>query len=72
MQQGWVIPPHQSADFVQLEVYKSPFDRTYPTVNMDEQPVQLVKETRAILAARPGTPQRIDYEYERNGTARRF
>jgi hypothetical protein len=55
-----------------LEVYKRPFDRTYPTVNMDEQPVQLVKETRAILAARSGTPQRIDYEYERNGTARRF
>lgn len=77
MQQGWVIPPEQSADFVAnmedvLEVYRRPFDPAYPKVNMDEQPVQLVKETRQAIAARPGTPERIDYEYERNGTATNF
>jgi hypothetical protein len=77
LQQGWVIPPEQSADFVAnmedvLEVYRRPLDSAYPKVNMDEQPVQLVKETREAIAASPGTPERIDYEYERNGTATNF
>jgi len=77
LQQGWVIPPEQSADFVAnmedvLEVYRRPFDPAYPKVNMDEQPIQLVKETRQAIAASPGTPERIDYEYERNGTAANF
>ena len=39
---------------------------------MDEQPVQLVKETRPPLPARPGQPAATDYEYERNGTAHLF
>ena len=52
-----------------LEVYKRPVDPAYPEVNMDEQPVQLVKETRQAMAARPGNPQRIGCEYERSGTA---
>ena len=36
---------------------------------MDEQPVQLVKETRQPLPTRPGRPRRYDHEYERAGTA---
>jgi hypothetical protein len=36
---------------------------------MDEQPIQLVKETRLPLPAKPGQPEAHDYEYERNGTA---
>ncbi len=39
---------------------------------MDEPPIQLVKETRMPLPAKPGQPQSIDYEYERNGTANIF
>jgi hypothetical protein len=39
---------------------------------MDEQPVQLVKETRPPLLARPGQPAATDDEYERNGTANIF
>ena len=45
---------------------------TAPVVCMDEQPVQLVKETRQPIPAAPGRPVRIDYEYERNGTANIF
>ena len=39
---------------------------------MDEQPVQLLKETRVPIAATKHHGQRVDYEYERNGTASIF
>lgn len=39
---------------------------------MDEKSVQLLKETRASVSAAPGRAKRIDYEYERNGTANIF
>jgi hypothetical protein len=52
-----------------LDVYERPYDPNRPIVNMDEQPVQLVKETRPPLEAEPGRPRRYDHEYERAGTA---
>lgn len=55
-----------------LEVYRRPHDAGAPVVCMDEMPVQLTKETRRPLPAGPGHPRRIDYEYERNGTANVF
>ena len=55
-----------------LAVYQRPYDPAAPVVCMDEQPVQLVKETRQPIPAAPGRPVRIDYEYERNGTANIF
>ena len=55
-----------------LAVYERPYDSTAPVVCMDEQPVQLTKETRRPIPAAPGRPARIDYEYERNGTAAIF
>ena len=39
---------------------------------MDEQPVQLIKETRQPIPATKDHPERVDYEYERNGTASIF
>jgi len=72
-----VIPPEKDAEFVAnmedvLEVYKRPYDPKHPVVCMDEQPTQLIKETRKKIAAKPGQPERYDYEYERNGTAAIF
>lgn len=55
-----------------LEVYARPLDPEYPVVCMDEQPTQLLKETRQTISAAPGKPEREDYEYERNGTAANF
>jgi len=55
-----------------LELYCSPYDPGVPLVCMDEQPVQLIKETRKTLPTEPGKPARQDYEYERNGTANIF
>jgi len=55
-----------------LDLYCLPYDPDIPLVCMDEQSRQLVKETRRPLPAIPGRPQRVDYEYERNGTANIF
>lgn len=72
-----MIPPEKDGEFVAamedvLEVYKRPRDPLRPLVCMDEQPTQLLKETRVPLPAAPGEPEKFDYEYERNGTAANF
>jgi len=55
-----------------LAVYERPYDPAAPVVCMDEQPVQLIQETRQPIPAAPGRPARTDYEYKRNGTANIF
>ncbi len=47
-------------------------DPKCPVICMDEQPIQLLKETRIPLSAKPGQLESVDYEYERNGTANIF
>lgn len=53
-------------------MYHRPYDANRPVVCMDEASKQLVRETRAMRSAAPGRVARIDYEYERNGTANVF
>jgi hypothetical protein len=55
-----------------LDVYARPYDSRYPVLCMDEQPIQLLKETRAPIAGTKTHPRRVDYEYERAGTASIF
>ena len=73
----WVIPPAQDAEFVAcmeevLETYAAAYDPQHPVLGMDEQPVQLLKETRVPIAATTEHGQRVDYEFERHGTASIF
>ena len=73
----WVIPPEADAEFAGhmeevLETYEKPYNPTHPVLCMDKQPVQLVKETRKAIAATAKHPRRVDYEYERAGTASIF
>lgn len=77
LRQQWVIPPQTNAEFVcamedVLEVYTRPHDPARPVVCLDELSKQLVAETRVPLPAEPGQPERVDYEYERCGTANLF
>jgi hypothetical protein len=73
----WVIPPEADGEFVAsmeevLETYEKPYNPNRPVLCMDEQPVQLIKETRKPIAATKEHPRRVDYEYERAGTASIF
>ncbi len=55
-----------------LEVYSWEYDADYPVVCMDEQPTQLIKETRKPLPVGRGKLAKYDFEYERAGTANNF
>lgn len=55
-----------------LDVYAMPYKKLFPVICMDEQPIQLLGETRARISATMNHPERIDYEYERTGTASIF
>lgn len=52
-----------------LEVYAQPYDQSVPVICMDEQPFQLLKETRLSIPENTNHPKLVDYEYERAGTA---
>jgi hypothetical protein len=72
-----VIPPQADAEFAAnmeevLDVYAWPYDSQYPVLCMDEQPIQLLKETRPPIAGTKKHARRVDYEYERAGTASIF
>jgi hypothetical protein len=55
-----------------LDLYAEPFDAKRPKVNFDESSKQLIKEVRQPLPAKPGEVERVDYEYQRNGTRNLF
>ena len=72
-----MIPPEADAEFAAsmeevLDVYARPYDAGHPVLCMDEQPIQLLKETRTPIAGTKKHPRRVDYEYERAGTASIF
>ena len=55
-----------------LDVYKTPYDKRYPVVCMDESPKQLIKQTRIPIARKPGQDEKQDYEYSRQGVTNIF
>ena len=72
--ESWVIPPEADGEFVApreevLETDAKPYNPTRPVLCRDEQPVQLLKETRVPIPATRRHAKRVDYESERAGTA---
>jgi transposase len=72
----WCIPKVDT-EFVArmedvLDLYAEAPDKKRPVVCFDETPRQLIGEARVPVAATPGKPARVDYEYVRNGTANVF
>ena len=63
----WVIPPQADAEFVAgmeavLDLSEKPYGTRFPVMAMDEQPLQLLKETRQPVSATRHHPKRIEYE----------
>ena len=55
-----------------LDVYKRSYDETHPLICMDENSKQQIKETRQLIPAKPGSVEKYDTEYERNGVSNMF
>ena len=72
----WCIPKVDGSYVARMEdvldLYAEPADPKRPVVCFDETPTQLIGEVRQPIPARPGQPERYDYEYKRNGTANLF
>jgi hypothetical protein len=71
------VLPKAGAEFVcamegVLEVYARPYDPKRPVVCCDEASKQLLADVQPPLPPAPGRPARVDYEYERRGTANLF
>jgi hypothetical protein len=71
------MPPEHDAECVAcmeagLDTYGAAYDPTHPVLCLDAQPVQLLKATRGPIAATTQHGKRVDYEYERHGTASIF
>jgi len=69
----WCIPPAQDGAFVArmeqvLDVYSRPYHARFPVVCMDEQPFQLLSESRSPMPMGLGRSRVVDYEYTREGT----
>ena len=55
-----------------LDLYEEQYDPKRPLVNFDEKPKQLLGDKRVPIPMKPGSPEKYDYEYVRNGTANIF
>lgn len=55
-----------------LDLYAEEYLADYPVVCVDESPFQRISETRPPVPATPGQVERIDFEYQREGTSNLF
>ena len=55
-----------------LDLYEEDYDPKRPIVCLDEKSKRLTKDKRKPIPMKPGSPEKYDYEYIRNGTANIF
>lgn len=55
-----------------LDLYAEPYNPKMPVLDLDEKPKQLIAEKRKPIPMRPGSAEKYDYEYIRQGTANIF
>src|ERR1039458_1295312 len=69
---GRITTEYRDRMYGLLVVYAQPYDAQEPVVCVDEKSKQLIRQTRAPIAAAPGRYAHEDYEYRRNGTRNLF
>ena len=55
-----------------LDLYEEEYDPKRPIVCLDEKTKQLIEDKRKPIPMKPGSPEKYDYEYIRNGTTNIF
>jgi len=55
-----------------LKLYTKPYDKRFPVVCFDEKSKQLLAHIRKSIPMKPGSVEKYNYEYIRNGTCNIF
>lgn len=67
-----ITPEYQKRMYDLLALYEESYDPKYPVVCIDEKSKQLLADKRVSYPMKPGSFQKYDYEYKRNGTRNIF
>ena len=69
---GVLTEEYQRRMYALLELYARPMSAAEPVICIDEKSLQLIGHSRAPLPMDSGSPEKMDYEYVRNGTTNLF
>lgn len=69
---GELTQEYRSRMYALLELYARPLSRSEPVICIDEKSLQLIGHSRAPLPMQEHSPEKVDYEYVRNGTTNLF
>lgn len=67
-----ITEEYRNRMYILLDLYQEEYDEKHPVVCMDEKSKQLIEDIRGIIPMKPGSPEKYDYEYKRNGTRNIF
>lgn len=69
---GTLTQEYRSRMYALLELYARPMSPAEPVICIDEKSLQLLGHSRAPLPMDSRSPEKLDYEYVRNGTTNLF
>jgi hypothetical protein len=55
-----------------LRLYSEDYNSQYPIICFDEKHKPLISDVKTRIPMKPGSPEKYDYQYKRNGTANIF
>lgn len=67
-----ITPEYRERMYRLLDLYEERYDPLFPVICIDEKSKQLIGETRRPIPMKPGSVEKYDYEYKRNGTRNIF
>lgn len=67
-----ITPEYRQRMYRLLDLYEEEYNSKYPVICIDEKNKQLIEEKRTPIPMKPGSPEKYDYEYKRNGTRNIF
>ena len=67
-----ITPEYRKRMYQLLDLYKMPYNPKRPVICMDEKSKQLLADSHLPIPAKPGSPEKYDYEYKRKGTCNIF
>ena len=67
-----IDPEYRKRMYDVLDLYEEDYDPKRPVICLDEKPKQLIIDKIMPIPMKPGSPEKYDYEYIRNGTANIF